>query len=204
MRRQPQLPKDVQQGCQTTGYETRIRELCEEVLETVCKVRGEGGGGGDVLDVVIAASQGGGVQEGDPGCVRHPAAAEVQHHREGEAQGALLSAHQDSVLSGLQVRTSNSPPCSTVGHFLQNCSGGELRPPVSEYCSAHLRGTLPGPGARQPGPNIPHNPRAAEPEVSHLPAAPAQLATKQSEVSLRPHGSSQAQSEAQQETEHSV
>ena len=39
MRRQPQLPTDIQQGCQTTGYESRIRELCEEVLETVCKVR---------------------------------------------------------------------------------------------------------------------------------------------------------------------
>ena len=43
MRRQPQLPTDIQQGCQTTGYESRIRELCEEVLETVCKVRGGGG-----------------------------------------------------------------------------------------------------------------------------------------------------------------
>ena len=33
-----QLPRDIEQGCRTTGYEKRIRELCEEVLETVCKV----------------------------------------------------------------------------------------------------------------------------------------------------------------------
>ena len=33
-----QIPRDIKQGCTTTGYEKRIRELCEEVLETVCKV----------------------------------------------------------------------------------------------------------------------------------------------------------------------
>jgi len=32
-----QIPRDIKQGCTTTGYEKRIRELCEEVLETVCK-----------------------------------------------------------------------------------------------------------------------------------------------------------------------
>ena len=35
-----QIPRDIKQGCTTTGYEKRIRELCEEVLETICKVRG--------------------------------------------------------------------------------------------------------------------------------------------------------------------
>ena len=33
-----QIPRDIKQGCTTTGYEKRIRELCEEVLETICKV----------------------------------------------------------------------------------------------------------------------------------------------------------------------
>lgn len=32
-----QIPGDIKQGCETTGYEKRIRELCEEVLETICK-----------------------------------------------------------------------------------------------------------------------------------------------------------------------
>merc|ERR1712064_176467 len=32
-----QIPREIEQGCKTTGYETRLRELCEEVLETVCK-----------------------------------------------------------------------------------------------------------------------------------------------------------------------
>jgi len=32
-----QIPKTVKQGCETTGYEKRIRELCEEVLEKICK-----------------------------------------------------------------------------------------------------------------------------------------------------------------------
>jgi len=32
-----QIPKDIKQGCETTGYEKRIRELCEEVLEKICK-----------------------------------------------------------------------------------------------------------------------------------------------------------------------
>ena len=36
MRRQ--LPREIDQGCRTTGYETRVRELCEEVLDTVCTV----------------------------------------------------------------------------------------------------------------------------------------------------------------------
>ena len=63
-----------------------------------------------MLDVVIAASQGGGVQEGDPGCVRHSAAAEVQHHHQGETQGTVHSTDQDSVLSGLQVRTFSLSP----------------------------------------------------------------------------------------------
>ena len=49
--------------------------------------------------VVIAAHEGGGVQEGDPGSVRHEAAAEVQHHHQGEAQGGLQTADEDSVLS---------------------------------------------------------------------------------------------------------
>jgi len=31
-----QLPREIDQGCRTTGYETRVRELCEEVLDTVC------------------------------------------------------------------------------------------------------------------------------------------------------------------------
>ena len=35
-----QIPRDIKQGCTTTGYEKRIRELCEEVLETICKVSG--------------------------------------------------------------------------------------------------------------------------------------------------------------------
>ena len=38
MRRQ--LPREIDQGCRTTGYETRVRELCEEVLDTVCTVWG--------------------------------------------------------------------------------------------------------------------------------------------------------------------
>jgi len=33
-----QIPKDIKQGCETTGYEKRVREVCEEVLEKVCKV----------------------------------------------------------------------------------------------------------------------------------------------------------------------
>ena len=33
-----QIPRDIKQGCTTTGYEKMIRELCEEVLETICKV----------------------------------------------------------------------------------------------------------------------------------------------------------------------
>ena len=37
-----QIPRDIKQGCTTTGYEKRIRELCEEVLETICKVSGGG------------------------------------------------------------------------------------------------------------------------------------------------------------------
>ena len=36
MRRQ--VPTEIKQGCTTTGYEKRVRELCEEVLETKCKV----------------------------------------------------------------------------------------------------------------------------------------------------------------------
>ena len=32
-----QIPRDIKQGCTTTGYETRLRELCEEILETKCK-----------------------------------------------------------------------------------------------------------------------------------------------------------------------
>ena len=31
---------DFKQGCTTTGYESRFRELCEEEFEEVCKVRG--------------------------------------------------------------------------------------------------------------------------------------------------------------------
>ena len=34
-----QIPREINQGCRTTGYETRVRELCEEVLDNVCKVR---------------------------------------------------------------------------------------------------------------------------------------------------------------------
>lgn len=34
-----QVPREIDQGCRTTGYETRVRELCEEVLDNVCKVR---------------------------------------------------------------------------------------------------------------------------------------------------------------------
>ena len=30
---------DFKQGCTTTGYESRFRELCEEEFEEVCKVR---------------------------------------------------------------------------------------------------------------------------------------------------------------------
>ena len=33
-----QVPTEIKQGCTTTGYEKRVRELCEEVLETKCKV----------------------------------------------------------------------------------------------------------------------------------------------------------------------
>ena len=33
-----QLPKDIKQGCETTGYEKRLRELCEEVVDRICKV----------------------------------------------------------------------------------------------------------------------------------------------------------------------
>lgn len=29
----------VQQGCETTGYEERTRELCEEVVDRVCEVK---------------------------------------------------------------------------------------------------------------------------------------------------------------------
>ena len=29
----------INQGCRTTGYETRDREVCEEVVERVCVVR---------------------------------------------------------------------------------------------------------------------------------------------------------------------
>ena len=74
-----------------------------------------------MLTVVIAASEGGGVQEEDPGCVRHQAAAEVQHHHQGETQGGLQTEDQDSVLSGFQVK---EPSYSlTVGYFsFQNCS----------------------------------------------------------------------------------
>ena len=32
-----QIPRDIKQGCTTTGYEKRLRELCEEILETKCK-----------------------------------------------------------------------------------------------------------------------------------------------------------------------
>ena len=32
------MPTEIKQGCTTTGYEKRVRELCEEVLETKCKV----------------------------------------------------------------------------------------------------------------------------------------------------------------------
>jgi len=37
LRTKRQIPKNIKQGCVTTGYDTRIRELCEEVLETICK-----------------------------------------------------------------------------------------------------------------------------------------------------------------------
>ena len=33
-----QIPRNIKQGCTTTGYEKRVRELCEEVLETICTV----------------------------------------------------------------------------------------------------------------------------------------------------------------------
>ena len=33
-----QVPTEIKQGCTTTGYEKRVRELCEEVLETKCTV----------------------------------------------------------------------------------------------------------------------------------------------------------------------
>lgn len=37
LRQKRQIPKNIKQGCETTGYEKRLRELCEEVVEKVCK-----------------------------------------------------------------------------------------------------------------------------------------------------------------------
>jgi len=37
LRTRRQIPKDIKQGCETTGYEKRIRDVCEEVLEKICK-----------------------------------------------------------------------------------------------------------------------------------------------------------------------
>merc|ERR1712106_1062984 len=37
LRTKRQIPKDIKQGRETTGYEKRLRELCEEVVDRICK-----------------------------------------------------------------------------------------------------------------------------------------------------------------------
>ena len=154
--------------------------------------------------VVIVASEGGGVQEGDPGCVRHPAAAEVQHHREGEAQGALLSAHQDSVLSGLQVRPSSLPPSILLVTFSRIVP--EVRYElqcqniVQHICEEHYRvpvpvspapifSTTPGPPR---SPRSHSSPRPSEPPSKvkfppalSTPATPSQRPSKRPSIRFK-------------------
>ena len=66
---------------------------------------------------LVSAHEGGSVPEGDPGAVRHTAAAEVQHHHQGAAQGGVQGAEQAAVLPGHQVKTT-SPDTATHSHRL--------------------------------------------------------------------------------------
>ena len=51
----------------------------------------------------VQSNQECGVQEGDPGEVRHEAAAEVQHHHQGETPGDVQAKNKATMLSKLQV-----------------------------------------------------------------------------------------------------
>ena len=102
---------------------------------------------------LVSAHEGGSVPEGDPGAVRHAAAAEVQHHHQGAAQGGVQGAEQAAVLPGHQVKTT-SPDTATHSHtgWCGRWCGSRT---AGTRCSTCARSSTPSPPPSRPAPSSP-------------------------------------------------